>query len=104
MSELRVIDSRVLRGPKTTVSVGGETDLEGNETKPPVVQYVEWHRDPVRGRVVVVPARDAAKCREIVAAPTKPEALAVEVERAKREIEAEEKPVEAEKVVADVTR
>jgi proline racemase len=87
MSELRVIDSRALRGPKTTVSVGGETDLEGNETKPPVVQYVEWHRDPVRGRVVVVPATDTAKSREVVAAPTKPEALAVEVERARQEIE-----------------
>jgi hypothetical protein len=94
MSELRVIDSRTLRGPKTTVSVGGETDLEGNETKPPVVQYVEWHRDPTRGRVVVVPAKDAAKSREIVAAPTKPEALAVEVERARREIADEEKPTE----------
>lgn len=94
MIEIRVIDSRTLRGPKTTVSVGGETDIEGRETVAPVVQYVEWHRDPVRGRVVVVPSKDAAMSREIVAAPEQPEALAVEVERAKREIEAEEKPTE----------
>jgi hypothetical protein len=96
MSAIRVIDSRTLRGPKTTVSVGGETDNEGNEIKAPVVQYVEWHRDPVRGRVVVVPAKDGAKSREVVAAPEQPEALTVEVERARQEIEADEKPVEIE--------
>ncbi len=91
MSEIRAIDSRTLRGPKTTVSTGGEVDDDGRETKAGKVLYVEYHRDPARGRVVVVPAKDPAKSREIREAPTRADALVAEVERAQREIEADER-------------
>jgi hypothetical protein len=71
MSDWKAIDQRTLSGPRTVVSTGGETDRD-----PIVVQYVEWHRDPVRGRVIVVPSSATRpEDRDVVNAPTQPDAL-----------------------------